>query len=70
MCLALKANGAFLAFCFNSWVILEVSDDGTLEALQFIHTSLGVRTVAIVSPLSGDCGGENKNLRLKTILNN
>lgn len=47
------------------WVILEMSDDGTLEALQFIHTPLGVRTVAIVSPLSGDYGGENKNLRQK-----
>lgn len=53
VCLALKANGAFLAFYFNLWVILEVSDDGVLEALQFIHTSLCVRTVIIVSPLSG-----------------
>lgn len=53
MCLALKANGAFLAFYFNLWVILEMSDDGALEALQFIHTSLRVRTVTIASPLSG-----------------
>lgn len=53
MCLALKANGAFLAFYFNLWVILEMSDDGALEALQFIHTSLCVRTVTIASPLSG-----------------
>lgn len=53
MCLALKANGAFLAFYFNLWVILEMSDDGALEALQFIHTSLCVRTVTIAGPLSG-----------------
>lgn len=44
VCLALKANGASLAFYFNFWVILEVSDDVALEALQFIHTPLCVRT--------------------------
>lgn len=50
MCLALKTNGAFLAFYFNLWVILELSDDGVLEALHFIHASFCVRIVTIVSP--------------------
>lgn len=43
------------------WVILEITGDGTLEALKFIHASpFSVRTATIASPLSGDCGGEKK----------
>lgn len=42
-------------------MILEISGDGTLEALKFLHTSpFTVRTATIASPLSGDYGGGKK----------
>lgn len=48
-------------------VIPEISGDGTLEALKFIHASpFSVRTATNASPLSGDYGGEKKKNNHKT----
>ena len=83
MCLALVANGAFcfppaaekgcrkLANGSPALgVILEIACGGTLEALTFIHRPpFSFRTAAVVSPLSGDCGGEKKTPKQTTTLN-